>query len=1163
MNAPYRIIAMAHACICFPIPAIVLAVAILAAGSCAKDVLLSTGFIELRPVASSDVAAAAAAAAASQSSVSVRQRLDARLSSSAASSSSSTGSTALGSVRSRRLFILSYKDDAHARRIARGLAARQGQVLSYIPDQNLLVSAGPDAALGVAYEQGAEVAECDPSLKVSPEWQPLLPLLQTATSSDSSSSSSSSSSSGSGGDAASDLALTSLLQALQTLPPAAGGSGGGAAGGQPRYGILVELLTGLPAAAAAAALAAAAQDWPAELAAALAAARGSSVNRAAAAACRPAVDVPAAGAVGDVLRLSVFLCRQDLPAGVSWLAAQPEVKWVAPLRGAGLHNVLSDILLQTGDLSAEQFMDPVPDNSTAVHPYRPYWSAGLQGQGEIVGVGDTGLDIDSCYFDDPRYSGGYAAALADEWAAPRLPQGLPYARIPAHRKVVQYTIMKAGGYTGDAEDRNGHGTSVSGCVAGAVLTSDDPNGPTAIDGATGAAPRARLSLIDLSNDTSDNMVLPAELAAGYLAIHKAAGATIHSNSWGWPQTSYSFSRDFDKFLWENPAAISINSAGNEGAKAVRRCSINEPALAKNVVSVGAGTRMSPELVGTSFTMYKISATWRNGRVDEMMFYPSEIRRLPLLSDIIPEGGKLRMVLADPLGACKSLRRLRLTPRGALVMVTSSPTPQQCSTYTQVRRIVDAGGVAMLVLQPDNVQPRTPRDPVDPDSGQLFSLVPVSGTNLEWGQYLSSIANDESLVELAISKSTAVYDSNVIPWFSSAGPMPDGRIKPDIIAPGVAITSASRTSSTSSTGGPDVSSLPSDTCKTVGQQMGTSFAAPLVAGHLAIMRQYVRTGFYPTGSLQDDTRAPFMPSGMLLKALMVAGAKSLEGGVAMLKGGPMGPSPDGFQGWGRLNLAGSLPLENFTDPRVRLQLADWGSFTAAGDRASLEGLVATGAGPVTIVMSYYDYPGDQLANVVTVNNLDLVVELQAPGGWVKRVLGNTDENAVAAKPDRVNTVERVLLTALPENTTIRIIVNATTLPSAALDPTTPQRWAVAAVGHFSGSLKSPLNPAWALQEGLPQPPAFPNLPQPPPPRAPPPRKAPRNPRRRPPPLSSPGIPPPPSSPGIPPPPSSRGIPPPPSSPGVPPPPSSPGIPPPPSSPGVPPPPSSPEIPLIQP
>ncbi|GLC68954.1 hypothetical protein PLESTF_000762600 [Pleodorina starrii] len=1068
MNAPYRIIAMAHACICFPIPAIVLAVAILAAGSCAKDVLLSTGFIELRPVASSDVAAAAAAAAASQSSVSVRQRLDARLSSSAASSSSSTGSTALGSVRSRRLFILSYKDDAHARRIARGLAARQGQVLSYIPDQNLLVSAGPDAALGVAYEQGAEVAECDPSLKVSPEWQPLLPLLQTATSSDSSSSSSSSSSSGSGGDAASDLALTSLLQALQTLPPAAGGSGGGAAGGQPRYGILVELLTGLPAAAAAAALAAAAQDWPAELAAALAAARGSSVNRAAAAACRPAVDVPAAGAVGDVLRLSVFLCRQDLPAGVSWLAAQPEVKWVAPLRGAGLHNVLSDILLQT-----------------------------------------------------------------------------------------------AGGYTGDAEDRNGHGTSVSGCVAGAVLTSDDPNGPTAIDGATGAAPRARLSLIDLSNDTSDNMVLPAELAAGYLAIHKAAGATIHSNSWGWPQTSYSFSRDFDKFLWENPAAISINSAGNEGAKAVRRCSINEPALAKNVVSVGAGTRMSPELVGTSFTMYKISATWRNGRVDEMMFYPSEIRRLPLLSDIIPEGGKLRMVLADPLGACKSLRRLRLTPRGALVMVTSSPTPQQCSTYTQVRRIVDAGGVAMLVLQPDNVQPRTPRDPVDPDSGQLFSLVPVSGTNLEWGQYLSSIANDESLVELAISKSTAVYDSNVIPWFSSAGPMPDGRIKPDIIAPGVAITSASRTSSTSSTGGPDVSSLPSDTCKTVGQQMGTSFAAPLVAGHLAIMRQYVRTGFYPTGSLQDDTRAPFMPSGMLLKALMVAGAKSLEGGVAMLKGGPMGPSPDGFQGWGRLNLAGSLPLENFTDPRVRLQLADWGSFTAAGDRASLEGLVATGAGPVTIVMSYYDYPGDQLANVVTVNNLDLVVELQAPGGWVKRVLGNTDENAVAAKPDRVNTVERVLLTALPENTTIRIIVNATTLPSAALDPTTPQRWAVAAVGHFSGSLKSPLNPAWALQEGLPQPPAFPNLPQPPPPRAPPPRKAPRNPRRRPPPLSSPGIPPPPSSPGIPPPPSSRGIPPPPSSPGVPPPPSSPGIPPPPSSPGVPPPPSSPEIPLIQP
>ena len=51
--------------------------------------------------------------------------------------------------------------------------------------------------------------------------------------------------------------------------------------------------------------------------------------------------------------------------------------------------------------------------------------------------------------------------------------------------------------------------------------------------------------------------------------------------------------------------------------------------------------------------------------------------------------------------------------------------------------------------------------------------------------------------------------------------------------------------------------------------------PQAAGHTALVRQYLRTGFYPTGSPADAAAAPFTPSGMLLKAMVIAGAKSME------------------------------------------------------------------------------------------------------------------------------------------------------------------------------------------------------------------------------------------------------------------------------------------------
>jgi hypothetical protein len=39
----------------------------------------------------------------------------------------------------------------------------------------------------------------------------------------------------------------------------------------------------------------------------------------------------------------------------------------------------------------------------AVDPgMHPLWAAGLKGQGQVVGVGDSGVDMDSCFFFDPK-----------------------------------------------------------------------------------------------------------------------------------------------------------------------------------------------------------------------------------------------------------------------------------------------------------------------------------------------------------------------------------------------------------------------------------------------------------------------------------------------------------------------------------------------------------------------------------------------------------------------------------------------------------------------------------------------------------------------------------------------------------------------------------------
>ena len=149
----------------------------------------------------------------------------------------------------------------------------------------------------------------------------------------------------------------------------------------------------------------------------------------------------------------------------------------------------------------------------------------------------------------------------------------------------------------------------------------------------------------------------------------------------------------------------------------------------------------------------------------------------------------------------------------------------------------------------------------------------------------------------ISTTAIKMDTKRVCALSSKGPTPEGRIKPDVVAPGVGILSArsSLIQGTASTSGE--SPYPDFSFKS-----GTSMAAPIVSGLAACLRGALRT---------RATNPINAPSGALIKALLVNGAVDLVGSEyeyvdsGKAKIAEMPAAPNCTQGFGRVSLARSL------------------------------------------------------------------------------------------------------------------------------------------------------------------------------------------------------------------------------------------------------------------
>jgi serine protease AprX len=207
---------------------------------------------------------------------------------------------------------------------------------------------------------------------------------------------------------------------------------------------------------------------------------------------------------------------------------------------------------------------------------------GLEGEGQLIGIADTGLDDTH-----PDFQGRIVRVVA---------RGRP-------------------GPPGDSSDPEGHGTHVAGCALG--------DGGKSKGEVRGAAPKAKLFFQSILDSNGELGGLPSDLRELFNEAYQA-GVRIHNNSWGaFGYARYSVtSLDVDRFVAANPDMLIVLAAGNDGLAVARArgtktnakagfvdwpC-VAAPATAKNGLTVGASRNCRKD---GGYARLKFGEAWKD------------------------------------------------------------------------------------------------------------------------------------------------------------------------------------------------------------------------------------------------------------------------------------------------------------------------------------------------------------------------------------------------------------------------------------------------------------------------------------------------------------------------------------------------------------------------
>jgi len=293
----------------------------------------------------------------------------------------------------------------------------------------------------------------------------------------------------------------------------------------------------------------------------------------------------------DLVRLCISsvpnstVTHKSLQNLVSYLTDDTETYFIEEFTLPTLHNMIA------GKLTRE-----LPNGDNLIS------KKGLLGQGQVIGVADSGLDFDHCFFaDNPVHD-----FRQNE-------------RNNAGRKIIRYHKLPGADYK---DPKNGHGTHVVGSIVGSVdmnlpgFTAEEKNNMQQYHG---SAPEAKIVFQDLMKDGAFSGLRNTDIGRDLFQVAYDVGARIHSNSWGRSQNVYGDNaREVDRFTYANPDFLILIAAGNDGVKdKVITGTVGSPATCKNGLAIGASqTSHTGWETAISYTdwkyMYDVAKKTSNG-----------------------------------------------------------------------------------------------------------------------------------------------------------------------------------------------------------------------------------------------------------------------------------------------------------------------------------------------------------------------------------------------------------------------------------------------------------------------------------------------------------------------------------------------------------------------